>query len=71
MQLPQHAFFFSGYCKHTPGSLCGLGCLPGYRLASGDSYRECRSDGTWTGQQPKCEGKVSEGMVHLFTSVFS
>ncbi|CAF3838702.1 unnamed protein product [Adineta steineri] len=55
MELPKHSFFFSGYCKHTPGSLCGLGCLTGYRLVNGDSFRECRQDGTWTGRQPKCE----------------
>ncbi|UJR26649.1 hypothetical protein I4U23_007966 [Adineta vaga] len=55
MELPNHGFFFSGDCKHTPGALCGFGCLPGYRLVNGDSFRECRSDGTWTGRQPKCE----------------
>jgi len=45
-----------GYCKREVGSLCGLGCLTGYRLVTGDSFRECQQDGTWTGHQPKCEG---------------
>lgn len=58
MTLPQHGFFFSGYCEREPGSLCGLGCLTGYRLVDGDSFRECQEDGTWTGDQPKCEGMV-------------
>ncbi len=57
MDLPKHGFFFSGYCQRAPGSLCGLGCLTGYRLVNGDSFRECRQDGTWTGHQPKCEGE--------------
>lgn len=62
MEPPKHGFFFSGYCKRVPGSLCGLGCLTGYRLTHGDSFRECRNDGTWTGHQPKCEGKI----IHLY-----
>ena len=56
MVLPEHGFFFSGYCEREAGALCGLGCLTGYRLVSGDSFRECQQDGTWTGDQPKCEG---------------
>lgn len=40
------------------GSLCGLGCFTGYRLVNGDSFRECRQDGTWSGHQPKCEGQL-------------
>jgi hypothetical protein len=56
MVLPEHGFFFSGYCEREIGSLCGLGCLTGYYLVSGDSFRECQQDGTWTGDQPKCEG---------------
>ncbi|CAF3600564.1 unnamed protein product [Rotaria sp. Silwood1] len=55
LELPKHGFFFSGYCKRTPGSLCGLGCLTGYRLVNGDSFRECRQDGTWSGREPQCE----------------
>ncbi|CAF3652114.1 unnamed protein product [Rotaria sp. Silwood1] len=55
LTLPQHGFFFSGHCERESGSLCGLGCLTGYRLVDGDSFRECQSDGTWTGQQLKCE----------------
>ncbi len=58
MTLPQHGFFFSGYCEREPGSLCGLGCLTGYRLVQGDSFRECQQDGTWTGDQAKCEGMM-------------
>ncbi len=54
--LPEHGFFFSGYCEREIGSLCGLGCLTGYRLIDGDNFRECQQDGTWTGDQPKCEG---------------
>ncbi|CAF4456676.1 unnamed protein product [Rotaria sp. Silwood2] len=55
LTLPQHGFFFSGYCEREPGSLCGLGCLSGYRLVDGDSFRECQQDGIWTGQQLKCQ----------------
>ncbi|CAF3959284.1 unnamed protein product, partial [Rotaria sp. Silwood2] len=55
LELPTHGFFFSGYCKRTSGSLCGLGCLTGYRLVNGDSFRECHQDGTWSGREPQCE----------------
>ncbi|CAF3278069.1 unnamed protein product [Rotaria sp. Silwood2] len=55
LTLPQHGFFFSGYCEREPGSLCGFGCLTGYRLVDGDSFRECQQDGIWTGQQLKCQ----------------
>jgi hypothetical protein len=55
--LPEHGFFFSGFCNRTPGTLCGLGCLTGYRLVEGDSFHECLANGTWTGRQPKCQGK--------------
>lgn len=58
LELPKHGFFFSGYCKSVPGSLCGFGCLSGYRLVNGDSFRECRQDGTWSGREPQCEGKI-------------
>lgn len=58
LTLPQHGFFFSSYCEREPGSLCGLGCFPGYRIVDGDSIRECQQDGTWTGHRPKCEGKI-------------
>ncbi len=68
MTLPEHGFLFSGYCQRESGSLCGLGCLPGYRLVDGDSFRECQQDGTWTGNQPKCEGMIFP--VHLIISIY-
>ena len=57
LEIPEHGFFFSGDCKRIPGSLCGLGCLTGYRIVDGDSFRECRRNGTWTGREPKCESR--------------
>jgi hypothetical protein len=70
LELPKHGFFFSGYCKREAGSLCGLGCLTGYRLVNGDSFRECRQDGTWSGHQPKCEGKIISLLRYQNTFIF-
>ncbi|CAM4818585.1 unnamed protein product [Rotaria magnacalcarata] len=55
LTLPEHGFFFSGYCERDFASLCGVGCLTGYRIIDGDSFRECQQGGTWTGKQLKCE----------------
>jgi hypothetical protein len=66
--LHQHGFFFSGHCERESGSLCGLGCLPGYRLVDGDSFRECQQNGTWTGHQPKCEGMMFH--VHCLVLIY-
>ncbi|UJR22438.1 hypothetical protein I4U23_025498 [Adineta vaga] len=53
--VPDHGYFMSGYCEREIGSLCGFGCLTGYRLDDGDSFRECQSNGTWSGLQPNCQ----------------
>ncbi|KAK9403079.1 CSMD3: CUB and Sushi multiple domains 3 [Crotalus adamanteus] len=37
-------------------------CQPGFFLAGGSEHRVCRSDGTWTGKVPFCEGNV----LHIF-----
>lgn len=34
-------------------------CQPGFFLAGGTEHRVCRSDNTWTGKVPVCEGKLS------------
>ena len=39
--------------NRTEGSVATYKCNSGYIL-SGDSTRECGSDGNWTGQQPQC-----------------
>lgn len=31
-------------------------CQPGFFLAGGSEHRVCKSDGTWTGKVPVCEG---------------
>uniref|UniRef100_A0A5F9CUY6 CUB and sushi domain-containing protein 3 n=1 Tax=Oryctolagus cuniculus TaxID=9986 RepID=A0A5F9CUY6_RABIT len=33
-------------------------CQPGFFLAGGTEHRVCRSDNTWTGKVPICEGKT-------------
>ena len=38
------------------GTLVTYSCNPGYTL-NGDTIRICRSDGTWSGSEPTCEGK--------------
>ncbi|CAF0841961.1 unnamed protein product [Didymodactylos carnosus] len=60
LQLSDNSYFLSGYCETTIGSLCGIGCLAGYRLVHGDSLRECLDSGTWSGINPKCKA------VHCF-----
>ena len=66
LTLPKHGFIFSGHCEREPGSLCGLGCFSGYRLVQGDSLRECQKNGTWSGEQPTCEGKTFLLFVQSF-----
>ena len=56
--FPKYAFFFSHRCERESGSLYDLGCLNGYQLVSGDSSRRCPENGTWTGHQLKCEGRM-------------
>jgi CUB/sushi domain-containing protein len=34
-------------------------CQPGFFLAGGTEHRVCRSDNTWTGKVPVCEGQFS------------
>lgn len=65
LTLPKHGFIFSGHCEREPGSLCGLGCFPGYRLVQGDGVRECQENGTWSGEQPSCEGKTLLSLIQL------
>lgn len=40
-------------------------CQPGFFLAGGSEHRACRSDGTWTGKVPVCEGKLFCFLLHL------
>ena len=37
-------------------------CNVGYTLINGDQIRECRSDGTWSGMQPVCQGGLDSGV---------
>uniref|UniRef100_A0A7N5JRY2 CUB and sushi domain-containing protein 3 n=1 Tax=Ailuropoda melanoleuca TaxID=9646 RepID=A0A7N5JRY2_AILME len=39
-------------------------CQPGFFLAGGTEHRVCRSDNTWTGKVPVCEGK-NHGTIKL------
>lgn len=45
-------------------------CQPGFFLAGGSEHRACRSDGTWTGKVPVCEGKLFCFPLHLSSIIF-
>jgi len=51
---PEHGYLVHDYCSRENGSFCGFGCFPGYRISSGDTFRECQDDGTWTGESLIC-----------------
>ena len=41
----------------TYGSVAIYSCEPGYELV-GDETRSCEEDGTWSGDEPTCEGNL-------------
>ncbi|NXA29131.1 LYAM3 protein, partial [Ibidorhyncha struthersii] len=50
-------------CSHlhrdfTFGSMCAFSCQTGFALM-GSKSRECTATGTWTGDAPRCEGRVA------------
>jgi len=50
-----------------PGDVAEYSCDTLYKL-EGDSIRICLRNGTWSGQEPSCEGKVQvykERMLNL------
>ena len=46
------------YTGTSPGSTAQYVCFDGYELI-GDANRECKSDGTWTGSEPICQGELA------------
>ena len=72
LALPRHGYLVSNYCERVAGSFCGIGCLTGYRLITGDSYRECQADGLWSGHEPSCTGLIVVdplSMVEMYVRV--
>lgn len=45
-------------------------CQPGFFLAGGSEHRACRSDGTWTGKVPVCEGNLFSFLLQLSSITF-
>ncbi|KAK7500671.1 hypothetical protein BaRGS_00008246, partial [Batillaria attramentaria] len=41
----------------TPGTVCSYKCKRGYKV-TGDKYRTCRDNGTWSGQEAVCKAKT-------------
>ena len=41
------------------GDKCLLYCARGYRLVNGSTDRVCLANGTWSGEDPYCQGKGS------------
>lgn len=41
------------------GDKCSFYCTPGYRRVNGSTERICQANGTWSGEEIKCEGKRS------------
>ncbi|XP_033098555.1 CUB and sushi domain-containing protein 3-like [Anneissia japonica] len=40
----------------TYGAIVTYSCLPGYSISSGNNWRTCGADGSWTGIEPTCSG---------------
>ncbi len=45
-------------CTRLPGDACEFACERGYDLIGSD-IRRCNSNGSWTGTQPRCQGKLA------------
>ena len=45
--------------SNLPGQTCRFSCDKGYRL-KGSATRTCRDNGTWSGAETQCNGKVTE-----------
>jgi len=39
------------------GDKCLLYCARGYRRVNGSNERVCLANGTWSGEEPSCQGK--------------
>ena len=50
------------------GDIVNYTCNHGYTLTYGNQTRECQSDGSWTGIQPKCTGNAYSitGFIYWF-----
>ncbi|XP_060564359.1 low-density lipoprotein receptor-related protein 2-like isoform X6 [Ruditapes philippinarum] len=42
------------------GSVCEQTCSKGYEKVSGSSFRFCKSDGSWSGEDLKCQEKIRQ-----------
>lgn len=50
-----------GSVDNTYGDKCLLYCDVGYQRVNGSTERICQANGTWSGEEPFCEGKGVEG----------
>ncbi|XP_077151307.1 sushi, von Willebrand factor type A, EGF and pentraxin domain-containing protein 1-like [Ranitomeya variabilis] len=56
-QIQSEDFFFGSRVYYT--------CNPGYSMISKRNYRECQSDGTWSGKPPVCKEPVCDQIWEL------
>ena len=60
-RCPQLSAPFNGSlqpCSNLPGHTCTFSCDKGYVLV-GSATRTCTDNGTWTGAETQCDGKVT------------
>lgn len=57
VSTPEHGYLVKKRdCGNVLNSACGIRCEVGYSLV-GDSIRLCQANATWSGSEPKCEGR--------------
>jgi hypothetical protein len=49
------------------GSVCEQTCSKGYEKVSGSSIRICKSDGSWSGEDLKCQEKSKRFVCNFQT----
>lgn len=54
LSAPKHGYFVQK-CENVFNAGCGIRCDHGYKLI-GKSLRLCKEDGTWSGEEGRCEG---------------
>ena len=62
LQLPPNVRT-NGSCNRLPGNGCHFTCERGFNLI-GSEIMWCNNDGSWTGTQPRCDGKLTQNWTY-------
>ena len=58
LSLPLNSAWVGNDCSHRdfgPGVTCQATCEPGFEVTRGSQVRTCQTDGTWSGEDLRCE----------------